>query len=76
MMTRELKAHEYGKDANSAGVYSGLVLHGNLHTRMSEYTVTRHVGHESGPDSLGSYTRDKPSVGLITSRCIPLRGGI
>lgn len=31
MMTRELKAHEYGKDANSAGVYSGLVLHSNLH---------------------------------------------
>lgn len=41
-MTSELKAHEYGKDVNFAGVYSGLVLHGNLHTRMSEYTMKRH----------------------------------
>lgn len=73
MMTRELKAHEYGKDANSVGVYSGSVLHGNLHTRVSGYTVTRHVDRESGPDSLGSYTRDKPSIGLITSRSIPSR---
>lgn len=40
MMTRELKAHEYGKDANSASVYLGSVLHGNLHTRVSEYLVT------------------------------------
>lgn len=38
--TRELKGHEYGKDANLAGVYSGSVLHDNLHTRVSEYSVT------------------------------------
>lgn len=48
-MTCELKAHEYGKDANSAGVYSGSVLHGNLHTRVSGYSVTRDEGCESGP---------------------------
>jgi len=75
-LTLELKAHEYGKGANSTGVYSGSVLHDNLHTRVPEYMVTCHVGHESDPDSLESYTRNKPSVGLITSRNIPSRGGI
>lgn len=35
-MTWELKAHEYGKDVNFASVYSGSVLHGNLHTRVSD----------------------------------------
>lgn len=35
---RELKAHEYGKDANSASVYLGSVLHGNLYTRVDPST--------------------------------------